>query len=364
MPRRNIELKKKHQILHHPVTDYLVFLSESKEYFRRNTLIHLSKSRKTSIENKLNPFDFKFIKPIGMGTFGLVYLTQLKCNEDFYAVKVLRKKTIIDSKARIFINRSRRYLEGINFPFCQKLLCSFQDTGFLFLCQKLRVGGDLYRYLCKEKKIYEPLAVFYAAQIVLAIEYLHFVGIAHRNIKLENILVHVNGYVKLTGLTFAKKIRDSVSYTLCGTTEYMAPEMLQQKGHNRSVDWWSLGVLIYEMVAGFTPFGTDDPLKTYDNIIKRKYAVCAHFSIGLEELLLGFFKIEPYERLGMMREGVQEVKDARWFQDIDWLRLVNQELHAPFLPKCKDIDSNFPEMEAIKIIPPENGPGEALFRGF
>ncbi|XP_014286258.1 cAMP-dependent protein kinase catalytic subunit 1-like [Halyomorpha halys] len=364
MTQRTIVLKPKGTIIRYPVTDYTVFLLELKEQFRRQTLIHLDMSKRGPEVKDINPFDFTFIKPIGMGTFGMVYLTQLKCNKDFYAIKVLRKKTIIDSKARWFINRSRRYIEGIDFPFCQKLLCSFQDTGFLFLCQKLRVGGDLYWNLCKQKTIYEPLTVFYAAQIVLAIEYLHYVGIVHRNIKPENILLHTNGYVKLTGFTFAKKIRDSMSYTLCGTTEYMAPEMIKQKGHNRSVDWWSLGVLIYELVAGFTPFGADDPFKTYENITKCKYAVCAHFSLGLEELLLGLLKIEPFERLGMVREGVQEVKDARFFQDIDWLRLINQELHAPFIPPYKEVDSNFPELEPVKIVPPKCDSGIALFRGF
>ena len=161
------------------------------------------------------------------------------------------------------------------------------------------------------------------------LQYLHYVDIAFRDLKPENILFSLDGYIKITDFGFAKRFVGR-TYTLCGTPEYLAPEVLLQRGYNKSVDWWSLGVLIYEMVAGFPPFFADQPMKIYEKIAAGRVRYPFHFGQELRDLLReGLLQIDLPKRLGNLKDGVDDIRYHPWFQDIDWMAIYLKRAEAP-----------------------------------
>lgn len=199
------------------------------------------------IRMSLEDFDIK--QTIGTGSFARVHIAKSKINEKYYAIKAINKKDLITRRQLDHAQNERYILSSVRHPFVVKLWGTFQTETHVFLVMDYISGGELFRMLRKNKKFTEDQTRFYAAEVMLAIEYLHTLDIAYRDIKPENILIDQRGHVKLTDFGFAK-IVPCTTWTVCGTPDYLAPEIIRSQGYTKAVDWWGLGVLIYEMLTG------------------------------------------------------------------------------------------------------------------
>ncbi len=211
---------------------------------------------------KLSLDDYRIKKTVGTGSFGRVKLIQRKRDDKYYALKILKKAEIIKLKQIDHILSEISILNMIDHPFIVEMDGITQDPRYLYIVLEYIPGGELFTYLRTVQNLKNEDARFYAAQVTTMFEYLHSKNIIYRDLKPENLLINSDGYLKLTDFGFAKEI-DSRTYTLCGTPEYLAPEILLQKGHGKPVDWWCLGILIYEMIVGIDPFSDDEPMAVY-----------------------------------------------------------------------------------------------------
>ncbi|KAJ3387359.1 hypothetical protein HDU92_001993 [Lobulomyces angularis] len=276
--------------------------------------------------------EFQLLKTIGTGTFGRVYLSKDAKTSTFYAMKVLKKSEIVRLRQVEHINNEKQILKEISFPFIVDLICTFQDEKSLFMLEEYVVGGEIFSHLRRAGKFTNDITKFYIAEIVLAIEYLHSLKIIHRDLKPENLLIDRNGHVKITDFGFAKKLIDNRTWTLCGTPEYIAPEIITSSGHDTAVDWWALGILAYEMLMGYPPFSDEEVFGIYEKILGGKIS----FSSTLEPLAKDFIKrlltSDRTRRLGNLKEGSADVKAHQWFKGVDWKALLRKEVIAPIIP--------------------------------
>lgn len=278
--------------------------------------------------------DFDRIKTIGTGSFGRVMLVQHKLDRKYYAMKILDKQKIVKMKQVEHTLSEKRILRATSFPFIVNLTYSFKDTSNLYMVLEFINGGEMFSYLRQIGRFSEPQGRFYAAQIVLVLEYLHNLDIIYRDLKPENLLIDGQGYLKVTDFGFAKHVPGR-TYTLCGTPEYLAPEIILNKGYNKAVDWWAFGVLLYEMTAGYPPFFADQPIQTYEKIVAGKVRYASHITVDLKDLLKNLLQVDITNRFGNLRNGINDIKGHKWFNDTDWLGIFEKKLEAPFLPKCK-----------------------------
>lgn len=180
----------------------------------------------------------------------------------------------------------------------------------------------------------DPLARFYGAQVVLGLDYLHKMGLIYRDLKPENILIDHKGFIKITDFGFCKKLKDR-TYTLCGTPEYIAPEIIQSKGYGVSADWWSFGILLFEMRAGYSPFsiGNPDQLRMMEKIVEGKFRMSSSLGPDLKDLIFNILQTDLTKRFGNLKNGVDDIKDHKWFKVINWTTLYNQHMEPPFIPE-------------------------------
>ncbi|KAI9325783.1 camp-dependent protein kinase [Zopfochytrium polystomum] len=277
--------------------------------------------------------DFHLLKTLGTGTFGRVYLAKFRNTDQFYAMKSLKKAEVVKLKQVEHINSEKQILAQINFPFIVNLLCTFQDEKTIFMLLEYVVGGELFSHLRRAGRFSNDMTRFYAAEILLALEYLHSMDIIYRDLKPENLLLDDKGHVKITDFGFAKKVEDR-TWTLCGTPEYLAPEIIQSKGHGKAVDWWALGILIFEMLAGYPPFFDENPFGIYEKILAGKISFPSHFESTAKDLVKKLLTADRSKRLGNLKGGSDDIKKHKWFRGVDWQGLVERSVHAPIVPVC------------------------------
>ncbi|ORY04817.1 Pkinase-domain-containing protein [Basidiobolus meristosporus CBS 931.73] len=287
-----------------------------------------------SEENEKKKFslkDFKLLQTLGTGTFGRVYLAQHIGTENYYAMKVLKKEVVVRLKQIEHINSEKQILSQIHFPFIVNLFCSFQDDNNLYMLLEYVIGGELFSHLRRAGRFTNDMTRFYAAEIVLAIEYLHSKDIIYRDLKPENLLLDDRGHIKITDFGFAKVVEDR-TWTLCGTPEYLAPEIIQSKGHGKAVDWWALGILIFEMLAGYPPFFDDSPFGIYEKILEGRLMFPSHFDPAARDLIKKLLTNDRTKRLGNLKDGPEDVKKHKWFRGIDWQIVLERKVPAPIVP--------------------------------
>jgi len=299
-------------------------------------------SRKTS--SRYNLSDFTFMRTLGTGSFGRVHLVRSNHNGRSYAVKVLAKDRVVKMKQVEHTNSEREMLERVRHPFLVNLWGTFRDCRNLYMVMDFVAGGELFSLLRKSQRFPDPVAKFFAAEVALALDYLHSLDIIYRDLKPENILLGADGHVKITDFGFAKHVPD-ITWTLCGTPDYLAPEIVQSRGYNKSVDWYALGVLVFEMLAGYPPFFTEDsnPMRLYEKIIAGKVRYPSYFAHEAKELLRSLLVGDLTKRYGNLANGSRDIFGHAWFQEVDWERLYRKEIPAPYVPKVEgDWDaSNF-----------------------
>ncbi|CAO3701754.1 unnamed protein product [Rhizopus stolonifer] len=227
-----------------------------------------SEDQKDVKKCQLKLSDFKVERTVGTGSFGRVHLIQSKVNNRFYALKILKKKEIVKLKQVEHTNNERSILASIQHPFIVNLWGSFQDAANLYMVMDYVPGGELFSLLRKSKKFSTEIARFYAGEVLLGLAYLHSKEIIYRDLKPENILLDAHGHIKITDFGFAKKVPD-ITWTLCGTPDYLAPEIIQTKGYGKAADFWAFGVLIFEMLAGYTCLYINKKKKTYSLLVSH-----------------------------------------------------------------------------------------------
>uniref|UniRef100_A0A674ECK2 Ribosomal protein S6 kinase n=1 Tax=Salmo trutta TaxID=8032 RepID=A0A674ECK2_SALTR len=324
---------------------------------------------------RADPRQFELRKVLGQGSFGKVFLVKKITGPDagqLYAMKVLKKATL-KVRDRVRTKMERDILVEVNHPFIVRLHYAFQTEGKLYLILDFLRGGDLFTRLSKEVMFTEEDVKFYLAELALALDHLHGLGIIYRDLKPENILLDEEGHIKLTDFGLSKESIDheNKAYSFCGTVEYMAPEVVNRRGHTLSADWWSYGVLMFEMLTGTLPFQGKDRKETMTMILKAKLGMPQFLSQDAQSLLRNLFKRNPGNRLGAGPDGVEEIKRHSLFSTIDWNKLFRRELHPPFKPASGRPDDTIYFDSEFTAKTPRDSPGcppsantNQLFRGF
>mmetsp|Transcript_1930 Transcript_1930/g.2658 ORF Transcript_1930/g.2658 Transcript_1930/m.2658 type:complete len:595 (+) Transcript_1930:77-1861(+) len=284
--------------------------------------------------------DFELIRVIGKGSFGKVTLVRKKTDDKMYAMKVLSKTNIIKRKQVEHTKTERRVLGTINHPFIVRLHYAFQTEDKLFFVLDYAAGGELFFHLSRMKKFSEAATRFYCAEITLALEELHAHDVVYRDLKPENILLDGEGHIKLVDFGLAKEgVSEPAegANSLCGTPEYLSPEVLNRQGHGTAVDWWNLGMVTYEMLTGLPPWYTTDRDKLFEALrsapLKFPMSVNRTAALFIQALL----NRNPNDRLGA--GGGVEVRSHTFFNVIDWNALYCRKITPPFNP-CKSQSSN------------------------
>uniref|UniRef100_A0A8C7LIT8 Ribosomal protein S6 kinase n=1 Tax=Oncorhynchus kisutch TaxID=8019 RepID=A0A8C7LIT8_ONCKI len=368
--------------------------------------IDISQHTKEGFE-KADPSQFELLKVLGQGSYGKVFLVRKIRGSDrgqLYAMKVLRKATL-KVRDRVRSKMERDILAEVNHPFIVKLHYAFQTEGKLYLILDFLRGGDLFTRLSKEVTLTTRLPAastiwskhtlndigfsfsfvrlqvmfteedvkFYLAELALALDHLHSLGIIYRDLKPENILLDEEGHIKITDFGLSKEAtdHDKRAYSFCGTIEYMAPEVVNRRGHTQSADWWSFGVLMFEMLTGSLPFQGKDRKETMVLILKAKLGMPQFLSPEVQSLIRALFKRNPANRLGAGPDGVEEIKRHNFFGNIDWNKLYRREIKPPFKPAVGRPEDTFHFDPEFTSRTPTDSPGippsdntHQLFRGF
>ena len=265
---------------------------------------------------------------------GKVKIAKNKRSNEHIVIKIYKKSQIIKNELTQHIINEVTLFRKISHPWIISCLGTTHDEKYLYFAFEFIPGGDLFNLLKLENNFSIDKAQFYAAQIVFIFEYLHSNNIVYRNLKPENILLNKNGYIKISDFQIAKEVEDR-TYTMCGTPGYLAPEIILNKGYGLSVDWWALGVLLYEMICGIDPFSDDTPMGTYNNILQGNVQFSSHFDDKSKSLIRHLLEPDLSKRYGNLKNGVNDIKNHIFFKSMNWDKLLNEEIEAPFIPKLK-----------------------------
>ncbi|XP_077369100.1 cGMP-dependent protein kinase 1-like isoform X3 [Festucalex cinctus] len=281
--------------------------------------------------------DFRVVCTLGMGGFSRVELVQLKIDAGrSFALKVLKKRHILDTRQQEHILSERRIMMDIRSPFIIRLYRTFRDPKYLYMLLEVCLGGELWTLLRDRGSFDDGTTRFYTACVIEALAELHSKGIIYRDLKPENIILDHRGYAKLVDFGFAKKVGlGKKTWTFCGTPEYVAPEIILNKGHDTSADCWSLGILVFELLSGSPPFSGSDPMKTY-NIILRGIDMVEFpkkIAKSAANLIKRLCRDNPSERLGNQKNGVKDIQKHKWFEGFNWDGLRQGTMDCPFTPR-------------------------------
>ena len=294
---------------------------------------------------KLTYNDFQPIKLLGRGSFGEVILVRLKSTKKVYAMKILDKKILKMKKQQNHTKTERDLMVKINSPFIVNIKSAFQDDTNLYLVSEFMQGGDMFFHMHDGQIVIfsHDKTRFYMLELVLALESLHKNNMVYRDLKPENILLDSKGHVKLTdfGLSKILEDEDDKAFTLCGTPQYLAPEVLLKKGYDKMVDWWSLGCVMYEMLMGRLPFAIKRGMINL-KIYEKKIDFPRKISNEARDLIEKFLVVNPTERLGYGPNGTDDIKNHPFFNGVDWDLAIQKKYKPPFIPKLKnDVDLRY-----------------------
>ena len=309
-------------------------------------------SARSSIDSTANISldDFKTLKILGKGSFGKVYLVKNINTDKIYAMKVLDKQFVVQKKQISHTKTERIALEKLKHPFIVKLRYAFQDIKNLYFITEFLPGGELFFHLRKNSGYKEKEVKFYMSQVLLALEFMHNNNYIYRDLKPENIMIDREGNIKLTDFGLSKIMKpNETTHTMCGTAEYLAPEILFGQGYDKTCDWFSFGVVIFELFCGYHPFRSKNK-KIDPTIYLRKTYIPDKVGKDAKDLIEKLFVNNPKKRLGY--NSADEVKNHPFFKDIDFKKVLNKEYKPPFVPKL-DSETDLKYFEQIDGVMPE-----------
>ena len=324
---------------------------------RRDTAEDKVRQTKRQLDASIKFSDLRHVRTLGTGTFGRVKLVQHKATNDTFALKILQKAQVVSYRQQKNVINEKEIMTEADHPFILRLLATYKDLHCLYMLLELVQGGELFSLLhCKGGKLASNDAMFYGACVLSALEYLHKRSIVYRDLKPENLLVDHEGYIKVVDFGFAKKVTEK-TFTLCGTPEYLAPELVLGKGHNKGVDYWAFGVLIYEMLAGVSPFADSegcDHMIICKNIVRGRLEFPKKFPDKAKDMISKLLVRDSHQRFGCLKRGAMDIKDHPWFSGINWRHLDYKKIDAPWIPEISDpLDtSNFDDYEEDDSIEP------------
>lgn len=295
-------------------------------------------------ERPLKPGDFEFLRVLGRGSFGKVFLARRYSSQALFAVKVLDKRAVVRRNETQHIMAERNVLRrNQHHPFLVSLHSSFQTKEKLYFVLDYVNGGELFFHLQRERHFSESRARFYAAEMASALGYLHSAGVVYRDLKPENILLDNDGHLVLTDFGLCKEGLDDednqTTATFCGTPEYLAPEVIRKEAYGRSVDWWCLGAVLYEMLYGLPPFYSRDTSVMYEAILNKPLHFREHIAVSQagKDLLRGLLHKDGRTRLGSGPSDFEELRRHPFFAEhIDWDELIARKVPPPFRPELSD----------------------------
>ena len=341
----------------------------------------MSTTSSSSSSDSLGPDDFYKVCKLGQGHQGKVYLVQRRGTRQLYAMKIVSKKDLVRNGKVSRVLTERELLKSADHPFVTTMYHSFQSKKALYLVMEYCSGGDLFELQRKqpENRFDEATARFYAAEILIGLEYLHVIGFMYRDIKAENVMVQANGHISLGDFDLAVQMKepagglrlDSTGHTVdsgnslfrtksfLGTVEYMAPEVLAGSGYGESIEWWSFGILVYRMLTGKTPFhdgDMDTMLRRIHSHEKVKFPSDVKMSKTVKSFILKL--VEPDVR---KRMTLEKIRAHKWFKDIDWALIRNQK--APIVPEAPKIKMGSKERIADDLLDSSDEDGETSVFG-
>ena len=283
---------------------------------------------------RINLNEYNIGAKISKYNYGFIAFCRKNKTKKIYAIKIFKKSAIIQKEHAEHVYNEYTNLLQIYHPFIIELYgINATDPKYLYFLFEYLLGESLRVLIKRNKKLPLESARFYLACLVTIMDYLHKKNIVYRDIKPENILINENGYIKLTDFTFSKKLISDMTYTLVGTPEYLAPEMINQTGHNKAVDFWQLGIVLFEMLVGYPPFMDTNPIKLYQKIKNGKIFFPKSINKNAKLIIKHFLNIDMNERLGCTRKGIFGIIKEPFFKDFDWEKLLHRNLQAPFVPK-------------------------------
>ena len=314
------------------------------QLIEKNNTKEENKESSELVTVKLSYQDFEPLKLIGTGSFGKVLLVKYNSNNNLYAMKVLNKSQIKLKKQEENTKNERDLMVKLNNPFILSIKFAFQDESKLYIVSEFLQGGDLFYHLHHSTiNLTEEVAKFYIIELILGLEFLHQNNVIFRDLKPENILLDSEGHIRISDFGLSKILENSrdKAYTLCGTLKYLAPEILKNKGYEKSVDWWSLGCIFYEMLMGHLPFKINgnviDP-----EVFEEKIKFNDNMNPLLVDLISQLLAVNPKKRIGYGDSDAKKIKEHQYFIDVDWNKYLNKEIEPPFVPKLDgDMDLRY-----------------------
>lgn len=322
-------------------------------------VVNLNPDKKVSME------DFELLKVLGRGAFGKVVLCKEKESSALYAMKILKKTMVCDKNEVEHTLTENRVLRTIRHPFIVGLKYSFTTDDRLCFVTEYVSGGELFVHLRKERRFSEDRTRFYGAEIVSALGYLHRRGVIYRDLKLENLLLDRNGHIKMVdfGLCKDEIFGNKLTGTFCGTPSYLPPEVLRSREYGRAVDWWGLGVVMYEMLTGQLPFYNDERKVMFRLIVTEKVRFPGWLAGEVRELLVQLLVKNPDRRLGGGQGDAEDIMQHAFFATIDWTELERKRLIPPFKPELQgEADTRYVDPEFLDDCHQLTPPGSAEWR--
>ncbi|XP_015172635.1 PREDICTED: uncharacterized protein LOC107064455 [Polistes dominula] len=346
-------------------SSFLNYLGSLEEIRNKDWLAEYEKQKSSLTPKKwtneysnLTLFDLETRGTLGVGGFGRVELVTLKNDPDkSFALKKLKKKVMVDQQQQEHVLNEKHIMQACDSPFICKLYQTYKDSKYVYFLMEICLGGDVWTTLQKRRFFDDATAQFMVGCVVEALDHLHSLNIVYRDLKPENLMLDSRGYLKLVDFGFSKKIGPAKTWTFAGTPEYVAPEIILNKGHDRAVDYWALGILTHELLIGKPPFRAADHMTTYNKILKGIEVVGIPNVVNknANHFIKKLLRHSASERLGYLRNGIQDIRDHKWFSGFNWQALQRLALPAPIVPTVRNrIDTrNFERYPPERDIPPD-----------
>ncbi|OMJ89130.1 hypothetical protein SteCoe_8756 [Stentor coeruleus] len=344
--------------IHNSREDYIgKIMAKAQEEQKRHKIMQFNEEKiKSTLGNektqdsldKISPYDFKGLTQLGKGSFGEVFLAEKIDSGKLFAIKVLRKDQILGNNILKYAFTERNILSLINHPYIVKLNYAFQTPEKLVFVMEYCPNGDLKQHLIQEKCFSEAKARFYISEILLALEELHQHGIIFRDLKPENVVLDHEGHAKLTDFGLSKEgmAEGQKAESFCGSISYLAPEMLRKTGHDRTVDWYLLGAVLYEMLVGTPPYYSNNNEELFNNIQKGKLIFPKNISENARNLIKMLLHRDPKKRIGSGKKDSEEIKRHKFFDGVNWVDFANKKVPPP---EFRIVNKSFKEVSMQKV---------------